>query len=105
LRKLVAVVPDEILYRNVPVKYDRIPDFDSIVFASSSAVESFKENWGLEILKGRDTVVIGEPTLKTLKKFNCGGNMILAKEATIKGCIKSLAEKLVEKKINLWQKN
>jgi uroporphyrinogen-III synthase len=99
LRKLGAVVTDEILYRNVPVKYERIPDFDSIVFASSSAVESFKKNWGLEILKGKDTIVIGEPTLKTLKKLKCRGNMILAKEATIKGCIKSLAEKLVERKI------
>jgi uroporphyrinogen-III synthase/REP element-mobilizing transposase RayT len=101
LRKTGAVVVDEILYKNIPLAYEKLPDFDSIIFASSSAVESFRKNWGLEILKDRITVVIGEPTLKTLKKLKCKSNIILSKEATINGCIESLAEKLVERKIFL----
>ncbi|HBC88921.1 MAG TPA: hypothetical protein DCZ94_18415 [Lentisphaeria bacterium] len=99
LRKLGATVTDEILYRNVLVKYDKLPEFDAAIFASSSAVESFRANFGLEKLKGKDTVVIGRPTLGTLKKFKYKGSIILAKEATINGCIESLAEKLIEKKI------
>ncbi len=105
LRKLGAVVTDELLYRNVPVNYEKLPEFDAVVFTSSSAVESFRDNFGLENLKGKDTVAIGKPTLETLKKFKCKSNIILSKEATINGCIESLARKLVEKRINLWPLN
>jgi uroporphyrinogen-III synthase len=101
LRKLGAVVTDEIIYRNVPVKYEKLPEFDAVVFASSSAVESFRDNFGLEKLKGKDTVAIGKPTLETLKKFKCKSNLILAKEATVNGCIEALAENLVERKIHV----
>ncbi|MFA6566753.1 MAG: uroporphyrinogen-III C-methyltransferase [Victivallales bacterium] len=99
LRRSGAVVTDEILYRNVPVKHEKLPEFEAVLFASSSAVESFRDNFGLEKLKGKDTVVIGRPTLDTLKKFKCKSNMILAKEATVNGCIESLAEELIERKI------
>jgi uroporphyrinogen III methyltransferase/synthase len=101
LRNLGADVTDEILYRNIPVKYEKLPDFDSVVFASSSAVESFRDNFGLGKLKGKYTVAIGKPTLETLKKLKCTGKIILAKEATVNGCIESLAGILVEKRINL----
>ncbi len=99
LRRIGALVTDEILYRNLPVKYDKLPEFDAAIFASSSAVESFRKNFGMEKLKGRDTVVIGKPTLGTLKKLKYKGNVILAKEATVNGCVETLAEKLIEKKI------
>lgn len=100
LRKCGAVVTDEILYRNIPVKYDSLPDFDSVLFASSSAVEAFQNNFGLKNLKGKYTVAIGKPTLETLKKIKCKGNIILAKDATIESCIESLAEKLIERIID-----
>ena len=81
------------------MKYEKPAEFDAAVFASSSAVESFHGSFGLEKLKGKDTVVIGEPTLETLKRFNCRSNIILAKEATVNGCIESLAESIVKNKI------
>ncbi len=99
LRKFGASATDVILYRNIPVKYDRLPDFDSVVFASSSAAESFVKNWGLEILKGKDAVAIGEPTLKTLKKLKCKSNVILSVEATVSACAESLATCLIQQKI------
>jgi uroporphyrinogen III methyltransferase/synthase len=94
-----ACVFDEILYRNIPLKYEKLPDFDAVVFASSSAVESFRDSFGLEKLNGKYTVVIGRPTLETLKRFKCKSNNILAKEATVNACIEALGEKLVERKI------
>jgi uroporphyrinogen-III synthase len=99
LRKTGASVSDVILYRNIPVKYERLPDFDSVVFASSSAAESFVKNWGLEILKGKDVVAIGKPTLETLRELKCKSNIILAKAATMNACIETLAERFIERRI------
>ncbi|HCE42499.1 MAG TPA: uroporphyrinogen-III C-methyltransferase [Lentisphaeria bacterium] len=96
-----AAVTEEVIYRNVPVKHEKLPDFDAVLFASSSAVESFRDNFGLEKLKGNYTVVIGKPTLDTLKKLKCRSNIVLAKEATINGCIDSLAETIVERELCL----
>ena len=81
------------------MKYETLPGFDAVLFASSSAVESFHQNLSMGNLKGKDIVVIGKPTSDTLKRFKCGGNVILAKEATINASIESLAESLVKKNI------
>ncbi len=105
LRRTGAIVTEETLYRNVPVKYEKLPEFDAVIFASSSAVHAFLDNFGSGKLKGKYIVAIGKPTLETLKKLKCTGKIILAKEATVNACIDSLAEKLVEKRISLWQKN
>ncbi len=99
LRKAGAVVTDEVICRNIPVKYDKLPEFDAVVFASSSAVESFQGNFGLEKLRGKYTVAIGKPTLETIRKLKHKDDVVLAKEATINGCVESLAERMVEKKI------
>ncbi|MFZ2656215.1 MAG: uroporphyrinogen-III C-methyltransferase [Victivallales bacterium] len=99
LRRAGALLTDEVIYRNVPVKYEKLPGFDAVLFASSSALVSFLDNFGLEKLKGKYTVVIGRPTLDTLKKLKCKSNIVLAKEATINGCIESLAYHLTSERL------
>jgi uroporphyrinogen-III synthase len=70
LRAAGAEVEDEVLYDNVPVVRDaakeRLPDFDTVFFASASAVEAFLAEYGAETLTGRRVLVIGKPTREAL---------------------------------------
>ncbi len=59
-------VDDVVLYRNVIHEQDVPPSCDAVLFASRSAVESCLEQWGAHVLKGCDTVVLGEPTARAL---------------------------------------
>ena len=95
LRKLGCEVEDIILYRNVPVKYGDLPDFDSVIFASSSAVNAFIENFGIDALDGIKAAVIGKPTETTLKKLGAKCEIILADEATIPNTCATLAKFLI----------
>jgi uroporphyrinogen III methyltransferase/synthase len=79
------------LYSNEAIQYDSAPDFDSVVFASASAVNAFVKNWGIEILKGKNAAVIGKPTLNALESSKAECNIILSSVATIEETIKALA--------------
>ena len=60
--ELGAIVVDAVLYRNVPVSQDQLPEFDAAVFGSGSAVNGFAEQFGPAALDDRTVVVIGKPT-------------------------------------------
>ncbi len=86
-------VREEILYHNEIIKYDSLPEFDIAVFASSSAISAFKENFGLDILKDKTSAVIGNPSEKTLLEFDKSLDVIKPKNATIKETILEIALK------------
>jgi uroporphyrinogen III methyltransferase / synthase len=69
LKACGANVDDRVLYTN-KVKTDiEMPHFESVFFASSSAVEAFFSNWGSAHLEGKNVVTIGKPTGQTLEKM------------------------------------
>jgi uroporphyrinogen III methyltransferase / synthase len=99
LRKLGFEVENEILYHNSQQQYDFLPEFDAAIFASSSAVNAFIDNFGKESLKEKTIAVIGQPTMETLKKNSSDCKIIVAGEATIAGTVHALAKYYVNKKL------
>jgi uroporphyrinogen III methyltransferase/synthase len=96
LSKKGAVVEDALLYTNVWVRYEKLPAFDSVFFASASAVESFCGQFGAEALKDKVIVAIGKPTEAALEKVGCEAQ-IIGDEATVEGAITALAKDAVLK--------
>jgi uroporphyrinogen III methyltransferase/synthase len=69
-RKVGAKVVDLVLYDNVNEIHPSLPKFDDVFFASASGVESFLEQYGEKMLKGKGVYVMGQPTLAALpEKF------------------------------------
>ena len=98
LRALVAEVNDVVLYRNAPICYDDIPDFDAAVFASSSAVASFISQWGSSLLVGKVVAAIGTPTHDALQSAGIAVQA-LADEMTIEATLLTLAAYCVRESI------
>ncbi len=84
-------IADCVLYRNEFVKYENMPSFDAVVFASASAVNAFVENWGSGALKGKTVAVIGRPTEKALLENSAECKVIVAPVATMLDTIDALA--------------
>ncbi len=99
LRAAGADVDDCILYENRFIQYDRCPEFDSVFFASASAVESFVSQWGVEALSGKVVLAIGGPTQKALdavgRKADVVGTM-----ATVETSLRSLVVYEVNRRIH-----
>lgn len=93
------LVQDEILYVNSEKLYDKLPEFDDIVFASSSAVKSFITQFGKEALSGKRISVIGKPTEQTLRESVSNISVIKAHDESISSCITALALDSVNKKL------
>jgi uroporphyrinogen-III synthase len=89
-----AKVSDCVLYRNETIRYDVLPLFDAVFFASSSAVEAFISQWGEKVLSGKTTVVIGQPTRKSLTKKSLIAD-VTGREETVASSLEALAEKYV----------
>jgi uroporphyrinogen-III synthase len=94
LRQTGAEVEDAVMYDNRRVDHEVLPDFDAVFFASASAVESFIDQWKGAALAGKTICVIGSPTAKALAKYGIRPTVI-AREATVRGAINSLAEHFV----------
>jgi uroporphyrinogen-III synthase len=96
MREQGAAVEDVILYNNEPVAYDSAPAFDSVFFASASAVEVFIDLWGTELLESTTVVAIGIPTVAALE--NQGVTVdVVGREATVGGAMEELARQMVRK--------
>ncbi len=85
-----AVVTDCVLYRNTHVPHDDLPPFDSVFFASSSAVIAFVTDWGSGKLNGKVSVAIGAPTARALEEFGLEATVV-PQEATVAAGISALA--------------
>ncbi len=93
-RTLGSRVTDCVLYRNDPISYDVLPEFDAVFFASASAVEVFVKQWGTESLQGQIITAIGRPTCESLGKNGLWADVV-GREATVVSSIETLAEKFV----------
>ncbi|MBA4386619.1 MAG: hypothetical protein C0404_01490 [Verrucomicrobia bacterium] len=100
LRTLGAEVNDCLLYRNEPVRYDSLPAFDAVFFASASAVEVFISQWGRDALRGRTIAVIGRPTERGLEEHGLCSDAV-GREATVESCITALAERYVRQALEM----
>ncbi len=94
LRTSGAHVEDAVIYDNLRVDHEALPDFDAVFFASASGVDSFIAQWGTASLRNKTTVVIGRPTEAALEQHQLKASVV-AKESTIPGAIQALAEHLV----------
>ncbi len=97
-------VTDRIICKNVPVHNDSVPEFDAILFASSSAVKSVLEREQPIQIAGKAILAIGKPTARALKVKGFE-NIITAPEAMIENLIQSFAiEKIRESIRNIHNK-
>ncbi|MEM4248397.1 MAG: uroporphyrinogen-III synthase, partial [Candidatus Nanoarchaeia archaeon] len=83
LRNRNFKVDEIILYKTIPLKYNNLPEFDAIFFASPSAVEAFKNNFGNDILIEKDVISLGNITADTIKKtFKSTGKIFIPEKST-----------------------
>ncbi len=102
LSAMGVMVTDSILYRNQPVDYPHLPEFDVVYYASGSAFKVFIERWGAPALSGKITLAIGQPTAKVMDAQGITPT-IISRDPTLAGSIASLAAGLVgEKFIKLF---
>jgi uroporphyrinogen III methyltransferase/synthase len=90
LRKHRAEVEDVVLYVNRPVPYPDCPVFDTVFFASASAVDAFLSQWGRERLAGKTILTMGRPTATALAAHGIVAD-VTGSDATVEGVIASLA--------------
>ncbi len=90
LREQGAVVDDVCLYRNDPLPQNSLLPFDTVFFASSSAVTAFVVAWGVEALANKTVLAIGKPTAKALEAVGVT-DVIVSPEATVENAIGCLA--------------
>ncbi len=89
-RKRGIVVDDVIIYTNQPVRYEKLPAFDAVFFASGSAAESFLDQWGSSALEESNVLAIGTMTAAILEKNEIKADVI-SPDATVDGAIHALA--------------
>ena len=96
LRDTGCTVTDRIICKNVPVHNDTVPEFDAVLFASSSAVKSLLEREHPLHIAEKAVLAIGKPTARALKEKGFE-NIISAPEAMIEKLVDSFAiEKIRE---------
>jgi len=83
LKKIAPATEDLIFYRNTPISYDTLADFDAVLFTSPSTVKAFPK----DKLKNKKICVIGKPTEKEL----AGYDLIKGVEASIFDMLLALA--------------
>jgi uroporphyrinogen III methyltransferase/synthase len=91
LQELGMELVDAPIYRSVPVKRERLPDFAFAFFSSSSEVESFAASFGGGPLAGKKAVAIGKPTQMALRALCPGAEVLAPEESTAEAAIAALA--------------
>jgi uroporphyrinogen III methyltransferase/synthase len=76
-------------YTNSVIRYDRLPEFDAVMFSSPSSVKAFIDNFSVEALSSALVCAIGEPTSNELK--NKGIEAVLPQEATVEAMVFAVA--------------
>ncbi len=95
---LGACVTDCVIYQNKWINYSTVPEFDAVVFASSSAVSAFTEYFTHSALTNKLVVAIGQPTADALSHAKCSSYLV-ADEATIEASLRALAAQYVFQEI------
>lgn len=98
LRALGVTVEDRVLYRNARIHYERLPGFDAVFFASTSAVEAFEALWGGAPLAGKLVVAIGKPTVRALEARKVAVTLV-SPEATVEAGLTALAQLCVRQRL------
>ncbi|HPN84103.1 MAG TPA: uroporphyrinogen-III C-methyltransferase [Victivallales bacterium] len=100
LRRAGILVDEIVLYKTIPVNYSTLPEFDAVFFASPSAAESFKNNFGSTALRKKDVVVLGDVTADALKKiFKKIGRLVVPEQSKAVLAIQTYALQLVSKSL------
>jgi uroporphyrinogen III methyltransferase/synthase len=99
LRAAGAEVEDCILYENRFIEYERAPEFDSVFFASASAVESFIAQWGADALAEKTILSIGVPTRTALKSVGLDATVV-ASMARVEKSVAELAVFEINRRVN-----
>jgi len=82
LRRSEISVDEFVLYNTILLKYEAIPEFDAVFFASPSAVESFSDNFGTDVLVKKDVIALGDVTADAIKKiFKKIGGLIVPEQS------------------------
>lgn len=67
LRERGALVEEEVICRTVDILYERLPEFEAIVFAAPGEVESFVRAWGAASLAGKTIAAVGSGAAAALE--------------------------------------
>ena len=97
MRALGVTVTDAVLYRNTPIRQQRLPPFGAVFFASASAVRAFVTQWGVGELAGKDVLAIGEPTAVALRTL--GVAPLVARQSDAVSAIETLAALRVARRL------
>jgi len=96
LKKVAPDTEELLFYRNTPISYDSLPDFDAVLFTSPSTVKAFPAS----VLKGKKICAIGKPTKKALLEIIPEEDILIGAEATIADMLFALAAKSVTDSLN-----
>ncbi|QSH41822.1 uroporphyrinogen-III synthase [Lentisphaerota bacterium ZTH] len=97
-----AEVTDKVFYCNRQEKPGRLPEFEVVMFTSSSCVESFVSNYGAAVLNDKKVCVIGPPTAEKAEELLDDAEIIEAGECTVEAMALSLAAVLVSNEIKRY---
>jgi len=90
LRRAGAEVADVVLYQNRQLKHAQLPPFDDVFFASVSAVDAWMAQWGMEPLRERCVLTMGQPTARALIGHGLQPT-VTGTASTVSGVLESLA--------------
>lgn len=97
---LSASISDIVFYHNRTIHYDTVPEFDVILFTSSSSVRAFAENFTAEPLRDKVVAAIGKPTAAALDELKTPMEVITGIDAALEPLVYALARRQVNLQLN-----
>ncbi len=91
LKKIAPNTEELLFYRNIPISYDSLPEFDAVLFTSPSTVKAFSA----AELKNKKVCAIGKPTETALLEIIPEQDILKGADATISDMIFALATESV----------
>lgn len=91
LSEFCTEIKDIEFYRTTGIHTDEpCPPFEAAFFASSSAVQIYREYWGVDSLKNKPVLALGQPVRQLLESMGLN-NIIVAEQSNAEGAIQTLA--------------
>ncbi len=85
-----AEVTDAVIYQSHAVRYDELPKYDMVFFASGSSAEAFVAQWGNNLPDDKITLAIGGPTAYVMAQLGLRCDLV-SREATVDASMQALA--------------